>query len=76
MRSPIGTLFVYVRYSVEHVLLTMLCLLSFPLLQAGYCMYGSFEAGAPRRIAQVLYLLRVRRGENRTILCILKLHEM
>ena len=39
-------------------------------------MYGSFEAGATRRAAQVLYPLRVRRGENSMILRILQLHEM
>ena len=75
MHFSIGTTFVCIRYSVEHVLLTMLCLLSFSLSQARYCMYGSFEACATRRIAQVLYLHRVRRSENCNSLTFL-LHEM
>ena len=35
--------------------LTILYLLSLLSFQARYCMYGSFEAGATRRTAQVLY---------------------
>ena len=53
--------FVYIAYHFASILallcmlLTILYLLSLFSFQARYCMYGSFEAGATRRAAQVLY---------------------
>ena len=52
---------VYIAYhfafiiALSCMLLTTLYLLSLFSLQARYCMYGSFEAGATGRAAQVLY---------------------
>ena len=37
------------------ILLTISVLVKFAFFQARYCMYGSFEAGATKRTAQVLY---------------------
>ena len=62
MHSLTGTACVKLPESHWMYVGSILCLLNFSLLQARYCMYGSFEAGATRRIAQVSYLLRVRRG--------------
>ena len=50
------------RNHIKYMLVAYCTCCNFLLLQARYCMYGSFEAGATRRIAQVSYLLRVRRG--------------
>ena len=53
--------FVYIAYhfafhfALSCMLLTILYLFSLLSFQARYCMYGSFEAGATRRTAQVLY---------------------
>ena len=71
MRSPADTACVRLsELQASHwiYVVGILFLLSFSILQARYCMYGSFEAGATRRIAQVSYLLRVRRDENWIIL--------
>ena len=56
------------RNHIKYMLVACCTCCNFSLLQARYCMYGSIEAGATRRIAQVSYLLRVRCGGDWAIL--------
>ena len=59
------------RNYIKYMLLACCACCNFSLLQARYCMYGSIEAGATGRVAQVSDLLRVRRGGDCIILRIL-----